>query len=215
MANPSLRTFLIAAVLALTTNGTQTRADLSITLNQMGSDVVATGSGSLDITDLTNAGSDPQSSFMFPAGDAIIEGPTATTAATDHTGISGRPSAAFGTGASVNPTSATGIQPFGIFGFEVPDPVLVLPSGYVTGTSLSSTVTYANQTFSSLGLTPGTYTWTWGTGAHADSLTVQIGPASAVTEPSTALVAVFGAVAFIACGWSRRRRDQRRQAAAA
>jgi hypothetical protein len=33
-------------------------------------------------------------------------------------------------------------------------------------------------------------------------------------EPSTAIVAVFGAVAFIAYGWSRHRRQQSRQAAA-
>jgi hypothetical protein len=35
-----------------------------------------------------------------------------------------------------------------------------------------------------------------------------------VPEPSTAIVVVFGAVAFLAYGWSRHRRDQRRQAAA-
>jgi hypothetical protein len=35
-----------------------------------------------------------------------------------------------------------------------------------------------------------------------------------VPEPSTAILAVCGAVAFIAYGWSRRRRDQRRLAAA-
>jgi hypothetical protein len=37
---------------------------------------------------------------------------------------------------------------------------------------------------------------------------------TAVPEPSTALVASLGAVAFIAYGWSRHRREQRRQAAA-
>jgi hypothetical protein len=42
---------------------------------------------------------------------------------------------------------------------------------------------------------------------------VQTGPAS-VPEPSTAIVASFGAVAFLAYGWSRHRRQQRRQAAA-
>jgi hypothetical protein len=35
-----------------------------------------------------------------------------------------------------------------------------------------------------------------------------------VPEPSTALAAVFGAVAFVAYGWSRHRRAQRRPAAA-
>ena len=37
---------------------------------------------------------------------------------------------------------------------------------------------------------------------------------TSVPEPSTAVVAVIGAVAFIAYGWSRHRREQRRQAAA-
>jgi hypothetical protein len=39
-------------------------------------------------------------------------------------------------------------------------------------------------------------------------------PSAAVPEPSTAIMAAFGAVAFLAYGWSRHRRAQRRQAAA-
>jgi hypothetical protein len=94
-------------------------------------------------------------------------------------------------------------------------PTLFVPTGYVSGTALSATDTYSGQTFVSLGLTPGTYTWTWGTGANADSFKVQIGPAAtAVPEPSTAILAVFEAVAFVTYGWSRHRRHQRRQAAA-
>jgi hypothetical protein len=38
--------------------------------------------------------------------------------------------------------------------------------------------------------------------------------AVAVPEPSTALVGAFGAAAFLAYGWSRHRREQRRQPAA-
>jgi hypothetical protein len=90
---------------------------------------------------------------------------------------------------------------------------VVVPLGYVSGTPLSATDTWSNATISSLGLNPGTYTWTWGDGPHADSLTVQIG-AAAVPEPSTAIVAVVGAGAFIAYGWSRHRRHERRPAAA-
>jgi hypothetical protein len=40
------------------------------------------------------------------------------------------------------------------------------------------------------------------------------GPGSVAPEPSTALVTAFGAVAFCAYGWCRRRQQQRRQAAA-
>jgi hypothetical protein len=44
--------------------------------------------------------------------------------------------------------------------------------------------------------------------------TISGATATATPEPSTALVAAFGAVAFAAYGWSRHRRAQRRQAAA-
>jgi len=58
-----------------------------------------------------------------------------------------------------------------------------------------------------------------GTAAVSASITspYTIGTAqtsSAVPEPSTAIGAVFGAVAFIAYGWSRHRREQRQQGAA-
>jgi hypothetical protein len=47
----------------------------------------------------------------------------------------------------------------------------------------------------------------------SQTLTVP-GVPSVVPESSTAILAVFGAVAFLAYGWSRHRREQRRQAAA-
>jgi hypothetical protein len=71
---------------------------------------------------------------------------------------------------------------------------------------LSATDTFSGKTFSSLGLTPGTYTYTWGTGGPDHTLTVQIGP---VPEPSSALVAGFGALAGLGA-WARRRRATRR-----
>ena len=50
-----------------------------------------------------------------------------------------------------------------------------MPQGYVFGTALADTATWADATFSSLGVTPGVYEWTWGSGAHADSFTLEIG----------------------------------------
>jgi hypothetical protein len=37
-------------------------------------------------------------------------------------------------------------------------------------------MTFTGQTFINLGVTPGTYTYTWGTGLNADSMTLQVGP---------------------------------------
>jgi len=43
---------------------------------------------------------------------------------------------------------------------------VVVPSGYVSGTALSSSATWNSATVASLGVTPGTYVWSWGAGAN-------------------------------------------------
>ncbi len=64
-------------------------------------------------------------------------------------------------------------------------PSLSQRTGYVSFTSLSDTGVFDNATLSSLGMTTGTYTYTWGTGGLDHTLTVQIGLAgSKVTRPS-------------------------------
>jgi hypothetical protein len=66
--------------------------------------------------------------------------------------------------------------------------VLGVPLGYSSGNSLSDTSIYVNQTFASLGVTPGTYAWTWGPGPFRN-FTLQIGlAAAAVPEPSSILL---------------------------
>ena len=67
-----------------------------------------------------------------------------------------------------------------------------MPSGYVSGANLSETAAYNGATFASLHLTPGTYTWSWGTGANADSFTLQIGPLAVVPEPASLALLVMG-----------------------
>jgi len=46
--------------------------------------------------------------------------------------------------------------------------------GYVSDTALSSSATWLNNTFASLGLTPGTYEWTWGDGGANQNFTLVI-----------------------------------------
>jgi hypothetical protein len=53
---------------------------------------------------------------------------------------------------------------------------LILPLGYISGSALSDSSTYDNATFSSLGVTPGTYEWSWGAGPN-QNFTIQIGRA--------------------------------------
>jgi hypothetical protein len=39
---------------------------------------------------------------------------------------------------------------------------------------------------------PGTDEWTWGTGAHADSFTLEVGPVAPVSEPASLSLLVMG-----------------------
>src|SRR5205814_3783925 len=61
---------------------------------------------------------------------------------------------------------------------------LSVPRGYVSGTALSDSATYSGKTLATLGLTPGTYVWTWGAGAN-QNFTLQIPPATNITNFST------------------------------
>lgn len=73
-----------------------------------------------------------------------------------------------------------------------------LPGGYVSGAALNASSTWSGTTIESLGLTPGTYTWSWGTGGNADTLTINVVP-----EPGTTLL-WLGALA--AAGLRRQRK---------
>jgi hypothetical protein len=61
---------------------------------------------------------------------------------------------------------------------------------------LADTSIWNNQTFDSLGVTPGTYEWTWGTGMN-QNFTLQIGPAAAVPEPSSVLLLAGALVGLV------------------
>ena len=60
-----------------------------------------------------------------------------------------------------------------------------VPQGYVSGAALSDSMTFNNATFASLGVTPGTYVWTWGTGLANQNFTLMIGGAGVPDGGST------------------------------
>jgi hypothetical protein len=81
--------------------------------------------------------------------------------------------------------------------------MIIVPFRYVSGSSLSGTSTFDGATIATLGLTPGSYVYTWGSGVDADGITVNI---SGVPEPSTwAMMGLgFASLGVVACGARRR-----------
>jgi hypothetical protein len=187
----------VAAVLPMMGLSGTAQADVIINIDQVGSDVVATGTGTINLTDLGGADSGANGAGLQANNSTLIMGPTHGTAFEEAT-ITGPTSFGPG-GVAPDPTTGTG----DIFGIYEPLGYLVVPHNYSSGTFLSATDTYSGATFSSLGLTPGTYTWNWGTGANADFLTVNIGTAS-VPEPASLVMLGTGAAAVL--GYVRRRR---------
>lgn len=164
------------------------QAAYTVTLMQQGSNVVATGSGAIDLTGLSFDLGSAVTALIDPGIANISTGSTSEDPIDLYTGFTGPTN--FGSGNLRFPNSGGGdkvmiVNSSIIYG----EPVLGVPSGYMSGTSLSDTSTYDNKTFSSLGVTPGTYVWTWGS-VGDDSFTLDIEAAAAPEPASVALLAL-------------------------
>jgi PEP-CTERM motif len=191
-----------AAILALGAFAAPSaQAGYVLTLEEVGSNVVATGSGSIDLTGLTFALAGehvfPQ---MSPGLAEIFTGATNLAPVDVYGGTSGPSS--FGSGSQTLASSGSG----DIVGISNESTALAVPSGYVSDSPLSDTSTYANQTFATLGVTPGVYEWAWGAGANQNfTLHFELG-AGAVPEPSTwAMMLIgFAGLGYAGCRASRK-----------
>jgi hypothetical protein len=150
------------------------QAAYTITIAQAGSDVVATGAGSINFDALTFYIDNIDPSLISASDGAIIVGPTTPTNDTYYSGITG-PAITFGTGGEFFADSGSGgIVGLGTFGITNGG-VVTVPQDYVSGTPLeTSTATWSNVTISGLGLATGAYVWSWGAGATANTFTLDI-----------------------------------------
>jgi len=153
---------LCATIATLLTVARAAQAGYVVTLKQIGADIVATGSGAIDLTGLQGVGLSGATAKIQPVAADIFTGATVLLPVDVYVGGSIGGPGSFGSGFGSLASSGSGdlVGISGIFRN------LFVPPGYVSGTALSDTATYNNATFSSLGVTPGRYKWTWGTGAN-------------------------------------------------
>jgi hypothetical protein len=181
----------IGAAMLIGVSVTPVQAGYVVDLTQQGGNVVATGSGAIDLAGLVIVVNTSGMAFLHPALGAIRTGPPPFTPIDGYgavTGFTGPTN--FGSGGDIVASSGSG-DPVSFFvGFSMSDNELDVPAGYISNTPLSDTSTYNGQTFSSLGATPGRYEWTWGKGANQNFMLV-IGT---VPEPSTWAMMLLGFV---------------------
>lgn len=158
----------------------QAQAGFVATLVQSGPNVVATGVGTIDLAGLSLNETTTSFSGIIPIQAVITLGPPSTGTDIYDTGPLTGPSS-IGSGGETLASSGSGDR----VGLAGPDfDFVYVPEGYVSGNPLSNTSTYNNQTFSTLGVNPGTYVWTWENGAADDSFTLNVGTTS-IPEPAT------------------------------
>jgi len=159
------------------------QAAYTVTMQQVGPDVVATGSGSFSLAGLTPTLVGVGGGAVIPPSGLVGVGPVAPLPGVQMYAAPVSGPASFGSGVASIATSGTGAG----VGMNRAASAFGVPIGYVANTSLgTSTATWAGQTFVSLGITPGTYVWTWGAGPTADSFTLIVNatPAAATSVPT-------------------------------
>ncbi len=165
----------VACLLLLLTKSEIFAEDVfTYTLTEAGGNVVATGVGTIDLADLEFLGSVEVSGGINPGIAVVNLGPTSPTETNEYSGISGPQS--FGTVSDFVDSSTGSGDAVGIAGYY---PYIRTPIGYTSGSALSGVATFGDATFASLGITPGIYTYTYGSGADAGEIIVD------APEPST------------------------------
>jgi hypothetical protein len=172
-------------------------SSFTIDFSQDGTDVVAAGSGDINLTGLSYYQNYTSGlSNIDPSIGYVVLSSNSSAPVSGYNGFTGPSS--FGTGGTSYASSTTaGGSSLGIYASGGYADIYV-PSGYSSDRALAESATWDNTTLSGLGLTPGTYTWTWDGGENSFNIDV-IAPVS-VPEPSQyGLFFVLAVAGFIAC----------------
>lgn len=165
---------------------------VSFTFAQVGNDVVLTGTGSLNLAGAQIACCGGQDGYLNSGSAGLaVGGPFGNVSFIYLTGRDAR----FGTGGYINGTPDAGDR-IGMNAYDGGGYVNVY-QGYISGTALSGSTRFANQTLDTLGLIGGRYTYT----LPSDTVTVFV--PGGVPEPATWAMLIMG---FGVVGGALRRR---------
>lgn len=203
-ALPATREVALALMSSVLAAGVA-RAEVLMTAEQTPGGVLLSGAGTLNINALAPSISTfADAPFINPGFVHSVArvGAAGKSPIDSYIGLTG--AGPFGTGFAATGTSGSG-DVFGPSAVETSNgtyiPQLVVPDRYVSGRPLSGTGLFAGETFASLGLTPGVYTWRWGTGVNADRLTLSV----VVPEPLGASALIAGSALLLKRRLNRRR----------
>ncbi len=173
------------------------QATFLVTIEQVGANVVVTGSGSLDLTGLSSIGATNDTTAINASAGVISIGSPIFDATDRYLGSITGPSS-FGSGGSIVSSDSGGGDKVTLYGTNGEVDVA---AGYVSGDPLSDSTTYNNATLATLGLAVGSYTWT----LPSDSYTIEVGM-PAVTAPEPASLTLLAAGVGMTLLAARRRR---------
>ena len=199
----ALRRLAVSTLVTLASAVTAVTAQAAYiaTATEIGDDVVFNGSGTLNVAGMGIFIESVNSTGLVDPDTFVTVGPSAAVPATYYSPFNFSGPSTIGPGESLFiPGSGSG-DISGV-GFTPPErPLIFVPVGYISGATLSGTMTFADQTFSSMGLTPGTSVWAWESpGQAADSFTLNVG-----AVPVPAAVWLFGSGLLGLIGVARRK----------
>ena len=192
----------IVVLIATTMGAHRADAEFIVDIEQDGGNVSVSGSGSLDLANLTVVGTGYHgASGMDPSQPYLVIGDDSTYYLVDvYSGLTGPSN--FGPGGDNYPTTGTTT---GLVGFDGTD--LYVPSGYVSGAPLSASMTFDSTTLAGLGLQDGTYTYTLGSNPTDDSFVINVGPVAATPLPGSLPLIAGPLSLLVAFGYWRRRKS--------
>lgn len=186
----------------------QAKAVINLQVQQIGPDVVISGSGKANLSALTLNSTNLMYQNVL-TDVQIYAGPNQPNAGQVnlYNGITSGPATISSDPFLVELPDQNIAASYGdLFGIVTNPFTLVLPKGYVSNADLSGISTIQNHTISGLGLTVGTSSWTWGSMANGDFDSINLTVPNSTPVPGP-LPLAGGAALF---GWSRKLRKRSR-----